>query len=104
MPDTTAGCSAADKVQRVQRFLASTAADAIVISALDDVAWLTNMRGADINHNPVFFSFALVTPSSAALYVTRFPQCNYVTFCSGISGGSSTAMPFNARLRLRACS
>jgi Xaa-Pro aminopeptidase len=40
-----------------------------VISALDDVAWLTNMRGGDVNHNPVFFSYALLTPCSAVLYI-----------------------------------
>ena len=30
-------------------------------SALDDVAWLFNLRGSDINFNPVFFSYAAVT-------------------------------------------
>jgi Xaa-Pro aminopeptidase len=40
-----------------------------VISALDDVAWLTNMRGGDIKYNPVFFSYALLTPTSASLYI-----------------------------------
>lgn len=40
-----------------------------VISALDDVAWLTNLRAGDVLYNPVFFSFALVTPSSATLYI-----------------------------------
>ncbi len=104
MPDTTAGCSAAEKIKRVQLFLSSTAADAIVISALDDVAWLTNMRGADINYNPVFFSFALVTPSSATLYVMRFLQCIIVTSCTATSGGSSTATPYSTTRRPLVCS
>ena len=30
-------------------------------SALDDVAWLLNLRGSDIHFNPVFFSYAAVT-------------------------------------------
>ena len=33
----------------------------MIPSALDDVAWLLNLRGSDINFNPVFFSYAAVT-------------------------------------------
>jgi hypothetical protein len=33
------------------------------------IAWLFNLRGADIAFNPVFFSYALVTRSEAVLYV-----------------------------------
>jgi Xaa-Pro aminopeptidase len=34
--------------------------DAIVITPLDEVAWLTNLRGNDIEFNPLFFSYAIV--------------------------------------------
>ncbi|KAK5016567.1 hypothetical protein LTR39_002016 [Cryomyces antarcticus] len=40
-----------------------------VISMLDEVAWLFNLRGNDIPYNPVFFSYAVVTPTTATLYV-----------------------------------
>ena len=40
-----------------------------VISMLDEIAWLFNLRGSDIPYNPVFFSYAIVTPKSATLYV-----------------------------------
>jgi Xaa-Pro aminopeptidase len=33
----------------------------IVLSALEDVAWLLNLRGSDIDFNPVFFSYVIVT-------------------------------------------
>lgn len=36
---------------------------------LDEVAWLFNLRGNDIPYNPVFFSYAVITPSDATLYV-----------------------------------
>lgn len=78
MPVSTAGCSAADKVKRLQHCLSSSGADAIVVSALDDVAWLTNMRGGDINYNPVFFSFAVLTPTSASLYIRKQQQSQEV--------------------------
>lgn len=40
-----------------------------VVSMLDEVAWLFNLRGSDIPYNPVFFSYAIVTADAATLYV-----------------------------------
>lgn len=34
--------------------------EAIIITPLDEIAWLTNLRGKDIDYNPVFFSYAIV--------------------------------------------
>ena len=34
--------------------------EAIVITPLDEIAWLTNLRGKDIEYNPVFFSYAII--------------------------------------------
>jgi Xaa-Pro aminopeptidase len=36
---------------------------------MDETAWLLNLRGSDIQYNPVFFSYAVVTQDSATLYV-----------------------------------
>lgn len=38
---------------------------------LDEVAWLFNLRGSDIDYNPVFFAYALVTLDSATLYINE---------------------------------
>jgi Xaa-Pro aminopeptidase len=40
-----------------------------LISTLDDIAYLFNLRGADVNFNPIFLAHALVTPTRATLYV-----------------------------------
>ena len=40
-----------------------------LISTLDDIAYLFNLRGADVNYNPVFLAHALVTPTRATLFV-----------------------------------
>ena len=45
----------------------SAGAHALVVSALDEVAWLFNLRGADIEFNPVFYSYALITPEGLTL-------------------------------------
>jgi Xaa-Pro aminopeptidase len=40
-----------------------------LISTLDDIAYLFNLRGADVNYNPIFLSHALITPTRATMYV-----------------------------------
>nr|WP_315258091.1 aminopeptidase P family protein [uncultured Duganella sp.] len=40
-----------------------------LMSTLDDIAYLFNLRGADVNFNPIFLAHALVTPTRATLYV-----------------------------------
>lgn len=40
-----------------------------VVSALDEIAWLFNLRGSDIECNPVFFSYAIVNKNEAILYL-----------------------------------
>ena len=40
------------------------------MTALDEVAWLTNLRGSDVDYNPVFTSYFLLTPEAATLYVS----------------------------------
>ena len=44
-------------------------ADLHLISTLDDIAYLFNLRGADVNFNPVFLAHALITPARATLFV-----------------------------------
>jgi Creatinase/Prolidase N-terminal domain len=39
------------------------------VTALDEVAWLLNLRGGDVAYNPIFISYVIVTPDTATLYV-----------------------------------
>lgn len=43
----------------------------MVVSMLDEVAWLFNLRGSDIDYNPVFFAYALITPDEATLFINE---------------------------------
>ena len=36
------------------------------MTTLDDICWITNLRGTDINYNPVFFAYALFYPKRGA--------------------------------------
>ncbi|CAE7168224.1 unnamed protein product [Rhizoctonia solani] len=64
-----AGTSAAEKLSALRAKLSRAGATGVVISLLDEVAWLVGMRGSDINYNPVFFAYAIVTPTTATLFV-----------------------------------
>ena len=50
-------------------------ADALLVTALDEVAWLLNARGSDVSYNPIFVAYALVTKDTAALYVDASKVC-----------------------------
>ncbi|MET4897707.1 aminopeptidase P family protein [Sphingomonadaceae bacterium jetA1] len=58
--DTVAGESSAAKRARIGEWLAEMRADAVVLSALDSIAWALNIRGTDVAHTPVALSYAIV--------------------------------------------
>ncbi|SFP34334.1 aminopeptidase P family protein [Sphingomonas rubra] len=59
-PDHVAGASSAAKRAEVADWLVEKKADALVVAALDSIAWLLNVRGADVDHTPVALSYAIV--------------------------------------------
>lgn len=65
-----AGTHASDKLARLRKWLAEhSMSSAYVLSFLDEVAWLLNLRGASIPCNPVFPAYAVITQREAALFV-----------------------------------
>ncbi|KAL7787012.1 X-prolyl aminopeptidase [Trichoderma ceciliae] len=64
-----AGKSVQSKLSDLYAELEKKRSPGVFISMLDEVAWLFNLRGNDIPYNPVFFSYAVITPNGAALYV-----------------------------------
>ncbi|WP_377702694.1 aminopeptidase P family protein [Pseudoduganella sp. UC29_71] len=61
--------SRTDKLAELRAAMAAHGASRHVISTLDDIAWLFNLRGADVNYNPVFLAHALIDPVGATLFV-----------------------------------
>jgi len=49
--------------------IAENKADALLVTALDEVAWFLNLRGSDVSYNPVFLSYVLLTKDDATLFV-----------------------------------
>jgi Xaa-Pro aminopeptidase len=57
------------RLAQLRKALAEKAAAWHFLATLDDIAWLFNLRGADVSYNPVFLAFALISQDSATLYV-----------------------------------
>ena len=69
-----AGESWQDKIGRVRDSLKTSGHDAIILTALDEIAWLFNMRGKDIPYNPVFRAYAVVSQDQIILYIPEEKQ------------------------------
>ena len=61
--------SATSKLAAVRAGMAEAGATHHLLSSLDDIAWLTNLRGADVDYNPVFLAHMLISDDSATLFV-----------------------------------
>ncbi|KAF9236077.1 hypothetical protein BU15DRAFT_64352 [Melanogaster broomeanus] len=59
------------KLQRVREEMAKKNAVAMAVTLLDEVVWLFNLRGTDIEFNPVFFAYAIVEEDSAILFINE---------------------------------
>ena len=57
------------KLAAVREAMARHGASHHLISTVDDVAWLTNLRGSDVHYNPVFLAHLLLSPGRAQLFI-----------------------------------
>ncbi|KAK9054796.1 hypothetical protein SSX86_025875 [Deinandra increscens subsp. villosa] len=64
-----AGVDVSTKLSNLRSELSDHGSSAIVISMLDEVAWLLNLRGSDIPHSPVMYAYLIVEIDSAKLFV-----------------------------------
>ncbi|MDY6226691.1 MAG: aminopeptidase P family protein [Clostridium sp.] len=64
-----AGKSASEKLAQVRKNMKTKNADYFILSSLDDIAWLCNIRGNDIKFNPVALSYVLVGMDYSNIYV-----------------------------------
>lgn len=63
-----AGESTEEKLSKIRGDMKKQKADYLLLTTLDDIAWLTNLRGGDIAYNPVFLSYMMVTEREAFLF------------------------------------
>jgi Xaa-Pro aminopeptidase len=64
-----AGRTRGEKLSQVRASMAEYRAENHLLSTLDDIAWLFNLRGSDVDFNPVFYAYALVQNRTTMLFV-----------------------------------
>ena len=69
LDETRTGASCTEKIGRIQEAIAKNGASAIILSALDEIAWTLNLRGSDVHCNPVFISYLLISKEGHTLYI-----------------------------------
>ena len=82
------GKDSASKLQDVRNQLSGTETeditkpDVLLITMLDEIAWLTNLRGSDVDYNPVFEAYAAVFQDKAFCFC-HHPEANFSDHCPG---------------------
>ncbi len=71
LPDAVTGEGISQKLGRVREAMQKAPADILLITKLDQIAWLFNLRGQDIPYNPVFIAYAIVTSDKTFLFTNQ---------------------------------
>ncbi|MGI6466042.1 MAG: aminopeptidase P family protein [Sphaerochaetaceae bacterium] len=69
LEDRIAGLSAIEKIGKIREELKVRDANKTIISSLDDIAWTLNLRGDDVKHNRLFFSYLVLSLERVDLFV-----------------------------------
>ncbi|MCI8609028.1 MAG: aminopeptidase P family protein [Firmicutes bacterium] len=69
LSDQVTGEGVVSKLKRVRQAMEEEGADYHLITKLEEIAWLTNLRGRDVANTPVFFAFALIEKERARFFV-----------------------------------
>ena len=79
-----AGETVESKLARMREKIAAKHGDALIISALDEIAWLLNIRGNDVEYNPVVIAYVVLQADKCTLFVDArkidSPAQNYLDF------------------------
>ena len=74
LDEKTTGETRKDKLSWLRDEMKQKGCDSMFLSALDEIAWLLNVRGSDIAYNPYIISFLLVTPQNAIWFVRNVSE------------------------------
>ncbi len=76
LPESVTGSGVAEKLSNVRKEMADAGADLLVLTKLDEIAWVTNLRGTDIAFNPVFESYMVMDMEQATCFVRNMPPAD----------------------------
>ena len=93
LPDSFAGRSCTDKLKDLREAIKKHNASAHVMTALDDIMWLFNIRGSDIDCTPYALSFAVVEPEAAYLFIA--PEKLPADVSAALSSAGVQTLPYD---------
>ncbi len=68
LPLSVTGSSREEKISEVRKIALKKGSGSVLLTSLDDIAWLMNLRGGDVDHNLLFMSYCLITQESVFLF------------------------------------
>lgn len=68
---TFGGTSRAEKISWLRKWMLLEDVDRVLLTSLDEIAWILNVRGSDIDYNPLVISYLLVSPDSVIWFVKK---------------------------------
>ncbi len=71
LSEEVCGKSVSEKLEEVRQELRALDCDALVLSKLDDIMWLFNIRGSDVECNPVALSYSIITSDGCCLFLQK---------------------------------
>ncbi len=71
LPEKYTGMTYVCKIAEVRKEIKDAGADILVITSLDEIAWLLNLRGNDVECTPVFMAFMIVTEKESILFIQQ---------------------------------
>jgi Xaa-Pro aminopeptidase len=76
LPEAVTGQSVADKLTAIRAHMAQADVGALILTRLDEIAWVTNLRGNDIAYNPVFEAYLVIEPTRATCFTRVTPAAD----------------------------
>lgn len=87
------GASTKEKLARIREAMKDAHATMHILAALDDICWITNLRGRDIAYFPLLLSYAVITPDEMKLYIDK--QKLTEEMCDTLEDAGITFHPYN---------
>jgi Xaa-Pro aminopeptidase len=88
-----AGRTCQEKLAAIRKEMGSLGVTQHLVVTLDDIAWIFNLRGRDVDYNPVFYAFALIGLENAVLFVapSKVPE----ELKANIAAANVTLLPYD---------
>ncbi len=76
LPEAVTGCGVAEKLSNVRKEMKEAGVNLLVLTKLDEIAWVTNLRGSDIAFNPVFEAYLVIDMERATCFTRTTPPAD----------------------------